>query len=96
MAEPTKLVAGSDCSSLTFGVYNVENLQPSSSHLPRVADHIVNYLNSPTLMFLQEVQDNNGPTNDNSMHPLTAEGTLNFHEADIWQRWTQTRPWPGS
>ncbi len=63
--EPSKLTAGDDCSSLTFGVYNVENLQPSSSHLPRVADHIVNLLNTPTVMFLQEVQDNNGPTNDN-------------------------------
>ncbi|KAI9884430.1 MAG: hypothetical protein M1823_003784 [Watsoniomyces obsoletus] len=62
--EPTKLVAGDDCSSLTFGVYNVENLQPSSSHLPRVAEHIVNFLKTPTVMFLQEVQDNNGPRND--------------------------------
>lgn len=64
---PTKLSASGDCSGLTFGVYNVENLQPSSSHLPRVAEHIVNYLGTPTFMFLQEVQDNNGPTNDNSM-----------------------------
>ena len=68
-AERTKLVAGDDCSSLTIGSYNVENLSPNSSHLPRVADHIVDYLNTPTLVFLQEVQDNNGPTDDTSAWP---------------------------
>lgn len=72
--ERTKLVAGGDCSSLTIGSYNVENLAPDSSHLPRVADHIVDYLNTPTLVFLQEIQDNNGPTDDTSAWPPFREG----------------------
>ena len=42
----------------------MENLTPTSAHLPAVAAHIVDYLKSPDLIFVQEVQDNNGPTND--------------------------------
>lgn len=60
----TELVQGEGCSEFTFGVYNVENMSPQSEHLPLVADHIVNYLKTPSVMFLEEVQDNNGPTND--------------------------------
>ncbi|KAJ9645823.1 hypothetical protein H2199_002864 [Coniosporium tulheliwenetii] len=60
----SKLTYKGDCKSITFGVYNVENLAPNSAHLPAIAAHIVNYLNSPSVVFLQEIQDNNGPTND--------------------------------
>jgi len=63
-APPTTLVSSSTCSGLTVGQYNVENLAPSSAHLPTIARDIVQYLRSPDLMFLQEIQDNNGPTND--------------------------------
>lgn len=35
-----------------------------SEHVPDIAAHIVDYLRSPDFMFLQEVQDDNGPTND--------------------------------
>ncbi|KAI9747108.1 MAG: hypothetical protein M1815_004618 [Lichina confinis] len=82
-AERTKLVAGDDCSSLTIGSYNVENLSPNSSHLPRVADHIVDYLNTPTLVFLQEVQDNNGPTDDTT---VDANATLSRLADEIRKR----------
>ena len=61
---PTKFVSSGDCKGLTVGSYNVENLTPVSSHLPRVAEHIMNFLKTPSLMFLQEIQDNNGATND--------------------------------
>jgi hypothetical protein len=63
---PTTLTSGFDCSSLTFGAYNVENMKPTSAHLPKIASQIVEYLKSPPLVFLQEIQDNNGATNDAS------------------------------
>ncbi|KAF2836651.1 DNase I-like protein [Patellaria atrata CBS 101060] len=61
---PTTLISSEDCTGLTVGAYNVENLMPTSAHLPRVAAHIVDYLKSPSLVFVQEVQDDNGATND--------------------------------
>ncbi|CAI6233309.1 unnamed protein product [Periconia digitata] len=60
----TKLISEGKCNGLTFGAYNVENLFAESAHLPTIASHIVEYLNAPDFMFLQEVQDDNGPTND--------------------------------
>lgn len=59
---PTSLKSNGSCEGLTFGSYNVENLSPTSAHLPFVADQIVNYLGAPDLVFLQEIQDNDGPT----------------------------------
>ncbi|KAF8176985.1 Endonuclease/exonuclease/phosphatase [Pholiota molesta] len=53
-----------DFCSVTFGDYNVENLAPTSSHLPTIAKHIANLLHKPDIMFLQEVQDNSGPIDD--------------------------------
>ncbi|KAF9729325.1 hypothetical protein PMIN06_004426 [Paraphaeosphaeria minitans] len=60
----TKLTSDGKCSGLTFGSYNVENLSPNSTHLPAIAAHLVDSLRSPDLVFLQEVQDDNGPTDD--------------------------------
>lgn len=60
----TKLKSTGKCSGLTFGAYNIENLSPSSAHLPAIAVHIVDYLRAPDFLFLQEVQDDNGATND--------------------------------
>ena len=37
---------------------------PRSSHLPTVANHIANFLNTPDIMFVQEIQDNSGATDD--------------------------------
>lgn len=59
---PTSLKSNGTCEGLTFGSYNVENLSPTSAHLPFVADQIVNYLGTPDIVFLQEVQDNDGAT----------------------------------
>ncbi|PPQ91687.1 hypothetical protein CVT25_012900 [Psilocybe cyanescens] len=52
---------------VTFGDYNVENMAPTSSHIPAVAAHISNLLRTPDIMFLQEIQDNSGPTNDGTV-----------------------------
>jgi len=39
-------------------------MAPTSSHLPTVANHIAKYLNTPDIMFVQEIQDDSGPTDD--------------------------------
>ncbi|KAH7025368.1 endonuclease/exonuclease/phosphatase family protein-like protein [Macrophomina phaseolina] len=73
----TTLTSTGTCSGLTFGSYNVENLAPNSTHLPLVAEHIVTYLHSPDLLFLQEVQDDSGPTTgDGIVSSATTLSTL--------------------
>ncbi|RDW66716.1 DNase I-like protein [Coleophoma crateriformis] len=63
-AAPTTLLSNGTCNQLSMGAYNVENLTPTSTILPSIAKHIVEYLKTPTIMFLQEIQDNNGAVND--------------------------------
>ncbi|TRM63932.1 DNase I-like protein [Schizophyllum amplum] len=72
-AQPTSIQPDGGSCSLTFGDYNVENMAPTSGHLPTVADHIATYLLTPDIMFLQEIQDNSGPTDDGT---VTANVTL--------------------
>ncbi|KAF8160082.1 Endonuclease/exonuclease/phosphatase [Pholiota molesta] len=62
--------------SLTFGDYNVENLSPTVAHLPTVANHIASFLNMPDLMFLQEIQDNDGQTDDGVVDATVTLTTL--------------------
>ncbi|CBX99304.1 hypothetical protein IAQ61_000562 [Plenodomus lingam] len=64
LPSPTTLESSGKCNGITFGAYNVENLAPNSTHHPFLAEHIVNYMKSPDIIFVQEVQDDNGPTND--------------------------------
>ncbi|KAH6900761.1 Endonuclease/exonuclease/phosphatase [Thelonectria olida] len=52
------------CKGITVADYNAENLNPASTHLPLVVDQIVHKLLTPDLIFLQEVQDNTGATNN--------------------------------
>ncbi|KAF7174059.1 hypothetical protein CNMCM5623_006354 [Aspergillus felis] len=63
-AAATDLQSTGTCRAVTVGSYNVNNLGPDSTTLPRIAQHIAQYLKSPTLVFLQEVQDDDGPTDD--------------------------------
>ncbi|KAL3422876.1 endonuclease/Exonuclease/phosphatase [Phlyctema vagabunda] len=60
----TTLVSNGKCDKITVGDYNVENLTPTSAILPDIARHIVEYLKTPTIVFVQEIQDDNGATND--------------------------------
>ncbi|KAH6912562.1 endonuclease/exonuclease/phosphatase [Coprinopsis sp. MPI-PUGE-AT-0042] len=53
--------------TITFGDYNVENLNPKSSHLPAIARHIVDYMRTPDFLFLQEIQDDSGATDDGTV-----------------------------
>ncbi|KAK3401684.1 Endonuclease/exonuclease/phosphatase [Sordaria brevicollis] len=61
---PTTLISSGSCKGITVGTYNVENLAPTSAHMPKVASQIVTYLQSPDLLFIQEVQDDTGATDD--------------------------------
>ncbi|KAG5642096.1 hypothetical protein DXG03_003620 [Asterophora parasitica] len=45
----------------------VENLAPTSSHLPKIADHIASYLQTPDIVFVQEIQDNSGAKDDGTV-----------------------------
>lgn len=63
-APATTLESTRTCEGITVGDYNVENLEPTSTRIPNIADHIVNFLGAPDLMFLQEIQDNSGATDD--------------------------------
>lgn len=48
-------------------------MAPRSQHIPRIADHIANYLNAPDIVFVQEIQDDSG-SSDNGV--VTANRTL--------------------
>ncbi|TFK40574.1 Endonuclease/exonuclease/phosphatase [Crucibulum laeve] len=65
-----------DTCTITFGDYNVENMAPTSSHLPTVASHIVNLLHLPDIMFIQEIQDNSGPKDDGTVEANVTLSTL--------------------
>ncbi|KAL2158829.1 hypothetical protein VTH06DRAFT_4021 [Thermothelomyces fergusii] len=72
-APPTTLLSKGQCRAITVGSYNVENLAPTSAHLSKIASQIVNYLKTPDLLFIQEVQDDSGPTDDGV---VSADATL--------------------
>ena len=73
---PSTFRSAGKCSAITIGSYNVENLAPTSSHLPKVAAHIANYLKTPDLLFVQEIQDDTGPTDDGVVSANTTLTTL--------------------
>ncbi|KAG2009844.1 endonuclease/exonuclease/phosphatase, variant 2 [Coprinopsis cinerea AmutBmut pab1-1] len=82
-AQPTTLEAKRtiidrifDRCAITFGDYNVENLAPNSRHLPTIAKHIVDYLRTPDFLFLQEIQDDSGPTDDGTVSANLTLATL--------------------
>ncbi|RYF75829.1 MAG: hypothetical protein EOO39_06390, partial [Cytophagaceae bacterium] len=57
---------GATASQLTVSTFNVENLAPSdpSSKFSNLANRIVTNLKAPDILLLEEIQDNNGATND--------------------------------
>jgi endonuclease/exonuclease/phosphatase family metal-dependent hydrolase len=63
--EVTALTA-TTADEVTIATYNVENLggNARAEEIAERADQIVNHLLSPDIVLLQEVQDNNGATND--------------------------------
>lgn len=61
--ETTSLKSSQDV--LTIATFNVENLDPKDQRFDQIAKIIANNLNAPDVISLIEVQDNNGPINDN-------------------------------
>lgn len=61
---PSRIKSNGRCNNLSVASYNIENFTPGNSRIPLVADHIATYLGAPSVVFVQEVQDNSGATND--------------------------------
>ncbi|WP_369245741.1 endonuclease/exonuclease/phosphatase family protein [Streptomyces sp. R41] len=59
---------------LAVATYNVENLDPGDSTFDAHASAIVNNLQSPDIVSLEEIQDNNGATDDGT---VAADQTVN-------------------
>jgi predicted extracellular nuclease len=92
-AAATDLESTGTCCGVTVGSYNVNNLAPNSTTLPKIAQHIAQYLKSPTLVFLQEIQDDDGPTDDGVVsanktlstlvQSIADQGGVNYSFVDI-------------
>lgn len=74
--EVTALLPATD--QLTVGAFNVENLDPSdgAAKFNALAGLIVNNLKSPDILSLEEIQDNNGATNDGVTDATTTYSSL--------------------
>ncbi|MFF8595759.1 endonuclease/exonuclease/phosphatase family protein [Streptomyces sp. NPDC015220] len=59
--------AGQSPGELAVATYNVENLDPSDSTFAAHADAIVHNLRSPDIVSLEEIQDDNGATDDGTV-----------------------------
>ncbi|KAI3320628.1 DNase I-like protein [Xylariaceae sp. AK1471] len=74
---PTTLTSDGTCSGITVAGYNIENFFPGDTkHVTAVASHIVDYLMTPDLIAVQEIQDNNGATNDGTVDSGLTLSTL--------------------
>ncbi|MER7488487.1 endonuclease/exonuclease/phosphatase family protein [Streptomyces sp. NPDC126497] len=58
---------GQRSAELAVATYNVENLDPSDDTFAAHAAAIVNHLRSPDIVSLEEIQDNNGATDDGTV-----------------------------
>ncbi|KAI0384912.1 DNase I-like protein [Hypomontagnella monticulosa] len=68
VAAPTKLTSEGTCKGITVGGYNIENFyEGDTAHVQAVARHIVDYMRTPDLLAVQEIQDDNGETNDGTV-----------------------------
>ncbi|MDQ0580246.1 endonuclease/exonuclease/phosphatase family protein [Streptomyces rishiriensis] len=61
---------------LAVATYNVENLDPSDATFEEHASAIVDNLKSPDIVSLEEIQDNNGATNDGTVAADVTVGKL--------------------
>ncbi|KIJ59068.1 hypothetical protein HYDPIDRAFT_33575 [Hydnomerulius pinastri MD-312] len=59
--------SSNDACTVSLGDYNVENMSPTSDHMGAVATHIAKFLNSPDLVFVQEIQDASGDADDGTV-----------------------------
>src|SRR5262249_16907705 len=63
---------------LPIATFNVENLAPTDSpaKFARLAGLIVNNLKAPDILAIEEIQDNNGTTNDTTVSAATTWSML--------------------
>ncbi|KNZ80932.1 hypothetical protein J132_03632 [Termitomyces sp. J132] len=105
-ARPTNITSNSSSTMISFGNYNVNNLAPNeSTRLSAIADHIVNYLKTPDIVFLQEIQDNSGPIDDgtvsgnitlaNLVNAITRVGNVTYASIEIAPNNNQDGGLPG-
>ncbi|KAI4198756.1 MAG: hypothetical protein LQ350_005079 [Teloschistes chrysophthalmus] len=67
LPSPSTIKSNGKCNALTVAEYNLEFLAPGDSRIPLIVDHIATYLNAPTIIFLQGVEDSSGPANDGTV-----------------------------
>ena len=80
---PSTITSNGKCNGISFGSYNIENFAPNNSRVPLIAEHIVDFLNTPSVMFLQEVQDNSGAANDGVVNSNLTLASLSQAISDI-------------
>ncbi|HEU4324641.1 MAG TPA: lamin tail domain-containing protein [Roseiflexaceae bacterium] len=75
---PRESASTAAAGQFTVATFNVENLDPGdgATKFNTLAGYIVSNLKSPDLIALEEVQDNNGATNDAVVSPSTTMSTL--------------------
>jgi len=58
-----------ETNQISLAAFNVENLAPgdAASKYETLADLVINHLNSPDILSIEEIQDNNGTTNDGTV-----------------------------
>lgn len=64
------------CRGITVANYNARNLDPNSPYMEGIATQIVEKMLTPDLIFLQEVQDDSGATNDGTVDGSVTLETL--------------------
>ncbi|KAI0130623.1 endonuclease/exonuclease/phosphatase family protein [Daldinia grandis] len=78
-APPTSIVSDGTCKGVTVGSYNIENFYAGdTAHVQAVAKHIVQYMRTPDLLAVQEIQDDSGEIDDGTVssdQTLTALAT---------------------
>jgi predicted extracellular nuclease/2',3'-cyclic-nucleotide 2'-phosphodiesterase (5'-nucleotidase family) len=79
--EVTELTTGGD--KLTLASYNIENFSPRSSsiQIANIGRHIAVNLDSPDIIGLQEVQDNNGAPTVPSGQPVPRDGVVDASQS---------------
>src|SRR5438552_1087005 len=73
-----EMTASPTVNELTVATFNVQNLDPGdgTAKFTKLAALIVNNMKSPDLVAVEEVQDNNGPTDDGTVDPSVTMSTL--------------------
>ncbi len=73
-----EVTSAADSDHLAVGTFNVENLAPTDdqSKFDTLAQLIVNHLQAPDIIAIEEIQDNNGTTDDGTVNASTTWNML--------------------